>query len=225
MTIREQIIAMQLSCNLERALLLILDNCGCDESILMNDLASIKWDIQRSITPNNAGKIDAVVVGNANNFGITTRNVDLKIDTNNALWLAYNPKVYLERYKVFRQRGKDDGNGNTTFEDVKAGFFREDFNVQNNYNRVNEFIPTGDDTIDIKMQTYFKLVESNRGIIPIGVPNDYSNSNTAKQVFRFALELDVNGKTIKVNSPTFQVLCSWDENTRGFHFGIGYAYR
>lgn len=220
MTIREQIIAMQLSCNLERALLLILDNCGCDESILMTDLASLKWDIQRSITPNNTGKVDAVVIGDINKFGITTRNIDLTIGTNSDLWLNYNPKVFLERYKTFRQRG-DVGTG--TFTDVKAGFFREDFNAKNNYNRVNEFTPTGADTLDIKMQTYFKHVEGGN-VYSIGVPNDYSTYTVAKQIFRFALELDVNGKTIKINSPTFQVICSYDYQTIGFYYGIGYAY-
>lgn len=221
MTIREQIIAMQLSCNLERALLLILDNCGCDETLLISDLGTIEWDIQSSLTANTKGKEDAVVVGDATKFGIKTRNIDLAIKTVGNEWLNYTPKVYLERYKAFRQKG-EVSTGNYT--DVKAGFVREDFRGGNLYNRVNEF--TGiveQNMLDIKMQTYFRH-QDNGEIYALGVPKDFSTYNVAKQIFRFALELDVNGKTIKLNSPTFQVIPSWDYNTNGFYYGVGYAY-
>lgn len=218
MTVREQILAMQLSCNIQEALLLILDDCGCDKTLLASDLGTIKWGIQRSTTPNPNGKIDAQIVGNLSNTYISGLLLDLSIKTDANEWLNYSPKVYLERYKPFRDRGLGVARN---YEKVKAGFTREDFSNGNPYNRVNSFAGVEEQTIDIKPQTYFTHYEDQR-VLPIGVPNDFStNGYNSKQIFRFVLELDVNGTIVKVNSPSFIV---YVHNNGGFYYGVGYAY-
>lgn len=222
MTVREQILAMQLSCNIQEALLLILDDCGCDKTLLASDLATIKWGIQRSVTPNQNGKQDAQIVGNFSNSFINSIYLDLKIKTDANEWLNYSPKVYLERYKPFRERGIAV-NGGYQYNKVKAGFTREDFNNGNPYKRVNSFAGIEEQTIDIKPQTYFLHEPQYNRVYPIGVPSDFGNGyNMAKQIFRFVLELDVNGTIIKVNSPSFQILAT--SQNGGYYYGVGYAY-
>lgn len=221
MTVREQILAMQLSCNIQEALLLILDDCGCDKTLLASDLATIKWGIQRSITPHPNGKQDAQIVGNVSNMYISSLLLDLSIKTDANEWLNYSPKVYLERYKPFRERGIAV-NGGYQYNKVKAGFTRENFSGGNLYNRVNLFNNIVEEqTIDIKPQTYFTHYEDGK-VLPIGVPNDFSMNNyNSKQIFRFVLELDVNGTIVKVNSPSFII---YVHSYGGFNYGVGYAY-
>lgn len=219
MTIREEIIAMNLSCNIERALLLILDDCGCDDALLTNDLSTLSWGVQKSLAPNQNGTKYAKITGQ-NVIGLTPINVDLTIKSNGNLWLNYTPKVYLERYKPHHT--KDGAN----YTPIQAGFHREQENDLLANNRVNEFAGLTSQTIDMRVEAYFNYMDYGQ-VRALGVPRDfaYRSGLQAKQIFRFVMELDVNGTIVKVNSPTFQVWATSDQNQQSyFYHGIGFAY-
>lgn len=227
MDLKRQIIGFNLSGNIEDALLLLIDSMGAGgvKEAVLSDLATLRWDIQRSLTANPSGNQHAIIDGDSNNVTVSPVLIDVTIKTNKGEFLNYSPKLYLERYKPKRKKGLTDLNGVTTYLDVKAGFVRERLDIQNDYNRVNEFTVDSEEfTLDLKLQTYFKHQEGG-GSVALGVPSDYNNASTSKQIFRFVLELEIEGELVLVDSVPFIVRVHNNTDTDPNFFSYGIEYR